>query len=490
MKNHDKEYWKILGLTGGSHSKKIQEHIIEGIMSGILKPNDIIPSMAALGKHNGGIKPAVRIAYDKLKELGWLTTKEGAHTYVADDFPGYDEIYPSYKVVVKLPVQLDQALNIKTYTPGQSQNFITLGFDTPSPHYFPASLYSNYLKIHRRNYEDLNQSRQMLDLHGLEYKEAVLNYLNSRRKLAVHSENLKVVIGRMESLDAVFGALLSPNDVIINTSDQDLMLKASLSQHNLKANLSLNMADSAFIDKLEVLATEQSIKAIYIRPQCGYPKGDQFPVDSCEKLIALAKKYKFYIIEEEDYHEFWYKLPYKPLIRYDHGGHVIYLGAVSLIANYLLNTRTVIAASDLIERMEQRGIVTSPFRDLLAEKSLTDLINSGKLWDYIKKARLEKKRHRDQAIWIIQNYLSQDITVNNPEVGLSLWLEFQSDKILKDSMEHLDIEYNLPYHPNGEMPAPGIKEIRLGFGTWNLSETEQWAKSLHEKFRKDYNRTF
>ena len=315
------------------------------------------------------------------------------------------------------------------------------------------------------------------------YKTEILEHLISRRNFKISASNLEVIVGRRECLEHVFSVLLKPADVMVNTSPKDRKL-----YHILKAQPGVQNVlvtfDDDFLHNLKNLLNYTKIKALYIRPQCSYPESYTLSPEACTELIALAKQHSFYIIEEDDYHECWHeKKPFKPLISHNHCGHVIYLGALSIISCYLRQIRTIVAAAEFMVLLQRKRIIHSQFRDLIADAVVVDQLETGKLWKAVELMQREHSQLMFEACMQVDNALNKVVTVKMPLCGLSIWLTFPSAGSLAKAMSLVEEKgFKIPYLPGTQRPGNGVVHIRLGIGTWNNEEAQGPIKVLLEKF--------
>jgi GntR family transcriptional regulator/MocR family aminotransferase len=487
MPKFDKKFWTIPGLTEGFYIEQVQQYIKEHIANGVLKPNDLIPPYRLLGDWNHLHRNTVNYIYHQLQREGWVYGRPGHGTFISETFPGYENLYQPSRTIGELPIKLNIAERFRIDARLPLPSFTTIGFDTPSPHYFPVWHHYNSMNTHVKDYRQLNQMDRVIDLQGLEFKDAIYKHLDIMRQFSIRPNNVDVIMGRQQCLERILKTLLQPGDQVINTSPKDTMLCGVFNDCTVQCH-ELNYFEPDFIEKLTLFLSHTQIKALYLRPQCSYPESHFLKPKECLAVINLAKKHDFYILEEDDYHEFWYgKKAFKELIRFDHGGHVIYLGALSQLTTYMQQTRTIVAAPEFIDLMKTIPVWQFDFRDILEERVITDLLNSKKIYKYISTMKIDKAKHFEH-IWLeMDNYLRQGVKIIKPSSGLILWLEFPDDVSLLESMELiLKSGQQIPYHPDGLPPGPGIRYIRLGFGSWEILEAQNAAKLLQEKFIRDY----
>ena len=479
MKYIDEKFWKIEGISHGKLKNTVIKHIISGIIEGVLKPGEKIPSIRKLVELNVVNRSSVERAYVRLKELGWLKSENNGGTFVSHCFPGHEEYYPMALWPSTMPILIDPSLPDAGRSEDYSMGYLSVGLDTLAPTYFSLSKFYSNKRVHLDGFKGSMNLQGTKGLWENDYRDCLLGHLKNCRYFPINSENLTLFFGRRDSLYAVLYTLLNSTDMLLNTSPMDEVLSALILEMGLRS-IVLNVTDPDFMGKLELLLEHQPIKVLYIRPQCTLPEGMVLPPDQCERLIELAQAHKFYIIEEDDHHEFWYKLAYKPLVRYEHYGHVLYLGAVSQIHPYLIATRTLVAVAELVRLIDRMRPPEVSYRNLLAEKAFIDFINEGGLLKWSRKARIEKRRHLYQCHLVLKNYFAEVATIHLPETGLNLSMVFHQNHEFSAKLDEIPgIKFNLPpRHFDANEVSSDPRFISIGIGAWNPVEAEQVFKGL------------
>ncbi|TDQ07515.1 aminotransferase class I/II-fold pyridoxal phosphate-dependent enzyme [Pedobacter metabolipauper] len=472
--------WKIDFPLVKNFSDKILEYFIDKIKTKEVRPGEKLPSQLAFAKLNGINVNTVKRVYFKLAALGWITTVSGSGTFVADRIPELDG--PDENLLTELPIKLDHAKLLKPDVVMQPQSFLSIGFDTVNPYYQPVIHNYNYLVEIKNSFLEMNSRQQLETFKSAELKKAIRYYFNVHRRFEIHRDCLHLIFGRKECLDTVFKFLLKPGSAVVNTAPKDVILSESL-QYCKTNSYDLSTYDINFFEKLENLLNQKKIDLLYLRPQCSYPEGNQLKPEECSRLIKLAKKHKFYIVEEDDYHEFWYKsTPFIPLANYNHDGHVIYLGALSRLSEYMSNTRVVIAAAEFIALLDQNLLRINPYRSILEEKAITKMIYNGDLWLCVRQARAAKKKDRDNIAIELEHYVGNYAKVNKPDCGLSFWFRFPAYCSVNEVVEYLkEHGMDMPIIPNADIPDVDIYYLRFGFGTVNLKSLEEALKLVSER---------
>lgn len=457
------------------------------IKNGIVLPGSRIPAYRSVAALNKISRTTMCRIYKKLENDGWLDPIKGSGTFVSRSFPGHELEFPVDCNVERLPVRLSKPSLMKDQNDYPPADYIKIGFDTPSPHYMSQWLYQTKIAKHAKAYVNYNQMDRINAITNLEFKAAILDYLNKARRFRVGTECLSVVLGRTESLQQIFKVLLKPLDIVVNTSPRDQILRSVLNDYTA-VSLDMSTSKSGFIEELKGLLKQNTIKALYIRPQCSHLECHSMSDSDCDELLALAKLHGFYIIEEDDYHEFWYEIkPFKPLICRNHKGHVIYSGALSLLTTYMQQTRTIVAAAEFMEMIQQTWMNQNPFKCASTEHAITWMLNNNILLSNIRKMQIEKKEHRFEASMQLVNAFGNVVDVVKPSAGLNFWLKFPDASSLRESISYLQNKnMNVPIHPHMGRPAFEERYVCLGFGTWDQMEVQEPAKLLFEKLNSIY----
>lgn len=483
MKNFNLLVWKIEGVLERNPGYQLQEFIIHNIISTDLSDGDQLPSQRKFAKLNKVSVKTVKRVYFQLASTGWIRTVPGSGSFVAREANQHKRTPDHKGPALRLPVPLPHRIHGSFYIPLIQPNFMAIGIDTLGPAFFPIGPLLQHMKYYQKKYETATQMQQVNDLLGSDYREAIRKYFKHTRAFRIDPGTIDISFGRLNSLEYVLALLLDKGDKIINTAPQDAGLGQVLYELEVNGHY-LSTAEPDFIANLETLLQTNPIKVLYLRPQCGYPEGNSLSSEDCNKILVLAKKYHFYILEEDEYHEFWYEdRPYRPLATYDHQGHVIYMGVLSQLSVYMFNTMVICACKEFIDLFRSAPKTSYCYRNLIEEKAITDMLDSGDLWKLVSKARHTKALERERLQFILQGYLGNFLRIGSSSSGLCLWIIFPESVNLQAAMEYLaQRNVEVPFLPSAVMPDAICYSMRLGFGTFNEHEAVNAAMLLKAMF--------
>ena len=192
------------------------------------------------------------------------------------------------------------------------------------------------------------------------------------------------------------------------------------------------------------------------------------------RLLELAKRFDFQIIEDDYDFDYHYKSsPLLPLASADDEGRVIYVGSMSKNLAPGIRFGYLVAPSDLVIRLKRFRTMVDRYGDLVVEKAITSMIKEGEIERHLRKSLKIYRKRRDRFCALLQDQLGKKVRFKIPDGGLAVWCEIDQKYDLKViSKKALDnglyISDGSIYHPGGK----NINATRLGFASLNFQEME------------------
>jgi len=479
MNNFNSSLWKITGPIEKKPGKQLLEFISRKILDGGLTEDDKLPSQREFATLNNLNVNTVKRVYNQLNAHGWIQAKPGRGTFVSYEAEEVLRKKENKRFTQQLPIPLTGAHATVSATPVVAQDFLSIGLDLLGPSFTPFQQMSRYLRGHQNKYSRGTQYQQIRDFEALDFKESIRKYLKETRAFRLDPGYLELIFTREQALKRLLDLLLGPGAVVVNTLGQDRQLKQIFNEMEVDEHV-LQITAADFITQLETLLQHTVIRLLVIRPQCSYPEGNHLDVPNSERLLALAKEYRFYILEEDPYHEFWYdQEPFRPLCNYDHEGHLIYMGVLSHLSIYMLNTYVICASKAFIDLLNGSVRQDYAFRSLIEERAVAEMLDSGEMWSLVKDVRYKKQKEKEDLEYILKSVLTEHIVIQPSSSGLSLWIIFADSLDLEQVMHMLQgDQIPVPYDPAQERPKIQVHKMRLSFGTFNRDEALDAAKIL------------
>jgi len=240
------------------------------------------------------------------------------------------------------------------------------------------------------------------------------------------------------------------------------------------------------VDALEKICKRKTIKALYVTPHHHYPTTVTLTAARRIRLLSLAEKYGFIIIEDDYDYDFHYQSsPILPLVSADTRGMVIYIGTLSKTLAPFIRTGYIIAPQNLILELCRIRQLMDTQGDPIMELALAEMFQDGSINRHMKKALHTYHHRRDALCGLLKQKLSDVIDFKIPDGGLAIWAKFDKSVPLPPLAEKLKAE-NLILSPglihNNSVP---LNSTRMGFAWMNEKEAanavDMMAKTIYKK---------
>lgn len=241
------------------------------------------------------------------------------------------------------------------------------------------------------------------------------------------------------------------------------------------------------VDAIEKLCLRKKIKALFITSHHHYPTTVTLSAARRIKLLSLAEKYGFIIIEDDYDYDFHYlSSPLLPLVSADNKGMVVYIGTLSKTVAPAIRTGYIVAPQNLITELARVRQLVDCQGDPIMELALIEMFEEGHIKRHMKKAVLAYHKRRDFICGLLKDSLSDIIDFKIPDGGLAIWAKFHNSVPLPPLSEKLKqqglILSNGLIHNTS---AASLNATRMGFGWMNEEEAEQavdlLTKTIHSK---------
>ncbi|MEO5563367.1 MAG: PLP-dependent aminotransferase family protein [Chitinophagaceae bacterium] len=327
-----------------------------------------------------------------------------------------------------------------------------------------------------------------VEIAGIQKFRTVLSdYLNTSRGLQTTFENIMITRGSQMAMYLVSRVLFSKGDNII-VGDTNYYYADHIFI-NVGMNITRVKVDDYGIDvdAIEKVCQRKKIKALYVTPHHHYPTTVTLIASRRTKLLSLAEKYGFMIIEDDYDYDFHYQSsPILPLVSADSKGMVVYIGTLSKTICPGIRTGYVIAPENLILELTRIRQLMDTQGDPIMELALAEMFQEGNIKRHMKKALNEYHRRRDFLCAYLQQKLSDVVDFKVPDGGLAIWAKFEKSLPLPPLCEKLKeqgvILSNGLIHNKSTLL---LNSTRIGFAWMNEKEAEKavdlLAKTIHSK---------
>ncbi|MES2520993.1 MAG: PLP-dependent aminotransferase family protein [Bacteroidota bacterium] len=451
---------------------QIANGISQNIQSGILKTGTKLLGTRQMAELLEVHRKTVVAAYDELYSEGWIEVFPKKGTFITQKLPTVKPISFSEKGIfskkdtpsilipnnsfIKIPLVVSQRLAFNDGLPD-----VRL-----APRDELARLYSHYIK-----FGDSSILQYTHPYGQIRFREVFSAFLNETRGMNITSNNILSTRGSQMAFFLVGSALFQKNDEILVGELSYPAANMTFQSLGLKLNTIPIDEDGIVVDAIEEICERKSIRAIYITSHHYHPTTVTLKPERRIKLLALAEKYGFYIIEDDyDYDYHYANRPILPLASADRHGLVIYLGSFTKRIAPTFRVGYIVAKQEIIEELAKHRRIIDRQGDTILELALADMLEDGTLKRYTTKALKTYRERRDFTCDLLKTQLGNVIDFKIPDGGMAIWAKFDKSISLVELSEKVG-KKGL-YLSNG-LAYEGINTCRMGFASMNFREMEE-----------------
>ena len=231
--------------------------------------------------------------------------------------------------------------------------------------------------------------------------------------------------------------------------------------------------------KLDLLKQQgKPCKFIYLVPDFQNPTGTTIPQDRREQILALAKEYNTFILEDSPYRQVRFEgTAPKTFYELDGGqGNVITLFTFSKIFVPGFRLGFIVGPADVIRKF----VILKQAMDLCSSPTLqlatAEFLRRGLLQNHIQRMIEVYRQKRDLMIKTLQECMPEGVSWTHPQGGLFLWLtlpkHMDATQLLPKAIEN-KVAYvaGVDFYPDGNV----FNDLRLNF---SYSTPQQMVEGL------------
>ena len=209
------------------------------------------------------------------------------------------------------------------------------------------------------------------------YDVLISRLIEKMQKMGVDmSQNgLMVTSGGQQVIDLAAKTLLNEGDTVVCEAPTFVGGLNVFKSYNAKPVAVEMGKDGLDLDQLEALLKTTRVKLLYTIPTFQNPTGVTMPLENRKRLLELASKYDFIIIEDNPYGELRFSGQDVPTIKsLDTEGRVIYAGSFSKILSPGLRVGWGVGPKPIIEKMVVAKQVVDVHTTMLAQIVAAELL--------------------------------------------------------------------------------------------------------------------
>ena len=393
---------------------QVAAHIKKLIENRKIKDGEKLPTIRELSDILGVNKVTIVNAYKKLKADGYAYQKVGSGTY-AKRRETASSFNREYSKIFKELSQNDL------------KDIIDFTGETNSDVYFPIEDFKHVInKVLDRDGANALITKESL---GYENLRKTINKAFWNEELDLN--NILIVSGAQQGIDIASKAIVNINDnVIVEKPTYGGAISVFKWRRANIFELDLEN-DGVDLKKLEEILKKNSVSCFYTMSYFHNPTGVSYSLEKKMKLLELAQKYDFYIIEDDYLSELIYdnNIKHEPLKSLDKYERVIYIKSFSKIFLPGIRLGYMITPSSFNEIIQSSKINTDILTSSLMQRALELYISKG-LWK--KNIDYQQRMYKEKYLLmkeLINKELSDKVSYIDPKGGLYFYLEIKNKNI-------------------------------------------------------------
>ena len=307
-----------------------------------------------------------------------------------------------------------------------SPEIISLAGGMPDDRFFPLDRMTEASTFALKEYG--NKALQYGSTEGIKKLRVLLmDRMEKEGVRGLDLDNVIISTASQQGLSLVAQVFINPGDTVIVEEPSYLgALQACVSMQAEFCSVPLDqdgMQMDALEDKLKELQKSHiRPKFLYTVPNFHNPAGVTMCLDRRKKLLELAERYEFLIVEDDPYGEIRFEGESLPsLLALGGLEHVIGLRTFSKISFPGLRLGWIVAREDIMNKIivgKQAADLCSP---ALTQYIAYEFINRGWMDEYLEVVRREYPKKKDAMIEALKMYFPSSATWTDPQGGLFVW---------------------------------------------------------------------
>lgn len=446
--------------------RQVYDQIRQQILRGGLQAGVKLPSTRELAEDLHVSRNVILEAYDQLLAEGYIESRPGSGTYVAEG-AYFAEEYAQRAVLVAPTVDNHQ----------KQRESIDFRPGLPALDHFPRKIWS---QLTQRIYSQADASQFGYDSPEgrLELREALSHYLLRTRGVRCGPDQLLITSGAAQALSILAKLLISPGARVIV---EDPVTNEVQSIYSRSGAEFIPIPVDEYGIQTGLLPPDERPAFVLVTPSHQFPLGSILSIQRRISLIHFARSSDCYIVEDDYDSEFRYTgTPVSSLQGLD-PERVIYIGTFSKILSpalrlgYMILPSALISASRLTKRLSD---LHSPTLDQLV---LARFIEEGHLERHIMKMKRLYRKRRDTLIHCLRNTFGNCIHILGDATGLHIVVEFPdidvTDNSIMQSLEQAGVRV-YPVEIHTVCKGEHRHEMILGYGNMTEGEIVEGVKRI------------
>jgi GntR family transcriptional regulator/MocR family aminotransferase len=312
-------------------------------------------------------------------------------------------------------------------------------------------------------------------------RKTLAAFLCDTRGLSITAENVLITKGAQMGIFIATSLLLNQREEVIVGTPGYAGANSTFEQLGATINHVPVHSDGIDVGAIEKICQRKQIRMVYVIPHHHHPTTATLTPAKRIRLLQLATKYKFAVMEDDNDYDFHYTgNPMMPMASLDRSGNVIYIGTLTKslapairLGFVVAPTAFVRAATHLRKSIDTQG-------DSLIENAVAEMYNDGTIARHLKKSVKLYKERRDYFCDLLKTSLGNEVAFKIPDGGMMVWATFLKHELPRVSSEAF--RKGLIMNDGADYNTKKMKynSVGLGFASLNFKEQDKAIEILRQ----------
>lgn len=474
-----------LGLVLGESSSqpltsRLYHALREWIQAGRLTSGQRLPSTRRLARELGLGRNTLLAAFDQLLAEGFLVTRHGAGTFVAD-LP-----FQQATSAGEAPSPVTPAVDSVSLS---ARGMALLGFCHPRQDRFPAFVpgvpaldrfpHAQWQRLLHRHLQRMPTDWLAYQAQGgvPALRESLADYLQLSRSVRCRPEQILIVQGAQQGFELIVRLLSDSGDRVWLEEPGYHGAQACFAAAGLAMTPVPVDAEGMCV---ESLSDPGQPRLIYVTPSHQYPSGTTMSLARRLSLLEAAERHAAWIVEDDYDSEFRYgQRPIAALQGLAEQARVIYVGTFSKVMYPGLRLGYLVLPDALVEPFRQANARLHREGQYAVQAALADFIVRGHFSRHIRRMRDCYRRRQALLRKALAPAVARGLRLSEGQAGMHLvaWLDAfeHEDRLVAEARdEGISLSPLSSYY----LDAPGRPGLVLGYAGTVEAEIERAGRWL------------
>jgi DNA-binding transcriptional MocR family regulator len=386
-----------------------------------LPPGARLPSVRQLARRLGISHSSVVSAYSRLASMGIVDPRRGSGHYVAKcrhfnemTLAETEQQEPTDAVGYAI-----NALDIRADCVPVGSGFLPAGwFDEVLPPSVVGHIVRREMTI-----------ASSAPLQGLARFREQLSYKLNRQDILATPNLVVTTFGASHAFSLLARALIRPGDPVIVEDPGYPVLHAQLVAHGARLIPIPRQKDGPDLNTIEHAAKLERPRLCFIQTLFHNPTGSSITAAKCHRLLALAERHNFLIVEDDVYGDLAPEDALR-LAELDELNRVFYVSSFTKVLSPSLRLGFIVAPSAFVETIVRQKLMDVVTGSALQESIICDVLKSGRYAKHLERLRTKLLKCRCEAEITLSN-AGVELVGQGPE-GIFLWGRLRTDLNVND----------------------------------------------------------